>query len=231
MKFRSPTETPVHLSLTSGHTMLIGPDPVDVPEMFARVAVAEGCVSDSPLVGELSDASRVRANILDEEAKKRQRAAERTRQLLQENYQGIVASNDRDRQLLVDERAEVAKDLAHWSQMSRQDDPDKENNRVAGVAERQRRLDELNRRIGDDLFDGAVPDPQRRLAALRASGGEVKLWRGKWRITGINALEAQEQGRPRASQKTIRADLIEAAEAEKREGSHITTAASPFPTR
>jgi hypothetical protein len=64
----------------------------------------------------------------------------------------------------------------------------------------------------------AMGEAERRLIALRAIGGNVKWWRGAWRITGINNLTAQEKGRPRSSPKTIRLDLIEAAEAEKREG-------------
>lgn len=64
----------------------------------------------------------------------------------------------------------------------------------------------------------AMGEAERRLIALRAIGGDVKWWRGAWKITGINNLTEQEKGCPRSSQKTIRLDLIEAAEAEKREG-------------
>jgi hypothetical protein len=72
-----------------------------------------------------------------------------------------------------------------------------------------------------------APDPQRRLAALRALGGDVKWRRGKWSVTHIVKLENKErdESRPRASQKTIRADLLEAAEAEAkaaREGAKST---------
>ena len=44
MKFRSPTETHVHLASTSGHTFVIGPDLVEVPTRFHRTAVMEGCI-------------------------------------------------------------------------------------------------------------------------------------------------------------------------------------------
>ncbi|MGS0756129.1 hypothetical protein ACVBEH_16655 [Roseateles sp. GG27B] len=64
----------------------------------------------------------------------------------------------------------------------------------------------------------AVGEPKRRLDALRANGGDVKWWRSQWKVTGINALVRQEEGRPRSSHKTIRGDLVEAAETEKREG-------------
>jgi len=71
-----------------------------------------------------------------------------------------------------------------------------------------------------------VPEPAqksdklRRLEALRALGGDVRGFKGKWSVTGIGLLVKQEkdEGRDRRSEKTIRADLQEAAEAEKREG-------------
>lgn len=44
IKFRSPTEKPVHLSLTSGHTMVVGPEPTDVPDRFKRAAIDAGCL-------------------------------------------------------------------------------------------------------------------------------------------------------------------------------------------
>lgn len=63
-----------------------------------------------------------------------------------------------------------------------------------------------------------VSDPQRRLALLRELGGGVKWFDGKWEVTGMRALVQCEKGRPRSSEKTIRADLHDAAEAERREG-------------
>ena len=59
------------------------------------------------------------------------------------------------------------------------------------------------------------PDPERRLAALRALGGQAKWKRQGWRFTGIAKLVEQESGRARNTEKTIRADLREAAEAER----------------
>lgn len=46
MKFRSPTETPIHIGLLSGHTCLIGPELVEVPQMFHRQAVAKGALPE-----------------------------------------------------------------------------------------------------------------------------------------------------------------------------------------
>ena len=43
MRFRSPTEKPIHMGLTSGHTFIVGPDPTEVPPMFQRDAVLAGC--------------------------------------------------------------------------------------------------------------------------------------------------------------------------------------------
>lgn len=71
--------------------------------------------------------------------------------------------------------------------------------------------------VADSASTNATPDPERRLALLRALGGNATYKRGEWRFRGIVALEASEQreGRPRSSQKTIREDLIEAAESER----------------
>lgn len=57
-------------------------------------------------------------------------------------------------------------------------------------------------------------DPERRLAALRALGGSAKWKQQAWRFTRITELVRQERGRPRSTEKTIRADLREAAQAE-----------------
>ncbi len=69
-----------------------------------------------------------------------------------------------------------------------------------------------------------LPEPQRRLAALRLLGGDVKWWKCDWAITRIGKLVAQEKasGFARSSQKTISGDLKDAAEAEKREGDPAT---------
>lgn len=75
-------------------------------------------------------------------------------------------------------------------------------------------------------------EPQRRLEALRAMGGNAKWFHGKWAFTGIVQLTEAEKaaGRPRSDQKTIRGDLTDAAEAERRQGK--PQASSPwFPTR
>jgi hypothetical protein len=62
-----------------------------------------------------------------------------------------------------------------------------------------------------------TPDPERRLALLRTLGGSAKYFQDKWKFTGITELVAREKedGRKRSSQKTIRADLKEAAQAER----------------
>jgi hypothetical protein len=61
-----------------------------------------------------------------------------------------------------------------------------------------------------------APDPERRLSRLRALGGLVQYRRGAWKFTGIAALVESEraEGRKRCAEKTIRADLKEAAQAE-----------------
>lgn len=55
MKMRSPTDTPIYLALTSGHTLVIGPELVEIPRMFHRMALAEECLPegvDAPLPAE-----------------------------------------------------------------------------------------------------------------------------------------------------------------------------------
>lgn len=61
-----------------------------------------------------------------------------------------------------------------------------------------------------------TPDPERRLTLLRKLGGSYKYARGEWKFTGIAALVANEKdnGFKRCTEKTIRADLKEAAQAE-----------------
>lgn len=44
MKFRAPTEAPVFLSLTSGHTVVVTREGVDLDAMWNREAVAAGCI-------------------------------------------------------------------------------------------------------------------------------------------------------------------------------------------
>ncbi len=63
----------------------------------------------------------------------------------------------------------------------------------------------------------ATPDPERRLALLRTFGGSAKYTSGAWRFTGIAALVASEESenRKRRTEKTIRADLKEAAQNER----------------
>ena len=71
--------------------------------------------------------------------------------------------------------------------------------------------------VADSASNDATPDPERRLALLRALGGNAIYRRGEWKITGISALVASEksEGRKRSDEKTIRADLKEAAENER----------------
>ena len=62
-----------------------------------------------------------------------------------------------------------------------------------------------------------TPDSERRLMLLRKLGGSAKYARSEWAFTGIGALVAQEKadGRKRHSEKTVRADLVQAAQAER----------------
>ena len=60
----------------------------------------------------------------------------------------------------------------------------------------------------------ALSQGEQRLADLRANGGTANLVKGKWKFAGIKGLVARENGKPRSSEKTIRDDLAQAAQAE-----------------
>lgn len=66
---------------------------------------------------------------------------------------------------------------------------------------------------------GVVSDQERRLSRLRDLGGSASYDKssGTWKFKGISELIAAErhEGRGRSSDKTIRADLIAAADAER----------------
>lgn len=66
-----------------------------------------------------------------------------------------------------------------------------------------------------------TPDAERRLARLRALGGTAKYVRHEWKFTGMaDLVESEKAGdHKRRSEKTIRADLIQAAQAERDEKS------------
>lgn len=44
MKFKSPTDEPIQLSLTSGHTCVVEPDGTDIDPRFHREAIARNCI-------------------------------------------------------------------------------------------------------------------------------------------------------------------------------------------
>lgn len=44
MKFKSPTDDAVQLSLTSGHTCVVEPDGTDIDPRFHREAISKGCI-------------------------------------------------------------------------------------------------------------------------------------------------------------------------------------------
>jgi hypothetical protein len=46
MKFRSPTDQPVHLSLTSGHVAQVGAELTEIDPRFHREAIANGCIPE-----------------------------------------------------------------------------------------------------------------------------------------------------------------------------------------
>lgn len=47
MKFRSPTDEPLHVALLSGHTCIIPPEGAELEQMFHREAISRGAVPGS----------------------------------------------------------------------------------------------------------------------------------------------------------------------------------------
>lgn len=45
MKFRSPSDQPIHIALITGHTAVVPPDGVDLDPMFHKEASARGAVA------------------------------------------------------------------------------------------------------------------------------------------------------------------------------------------
>ena len=45
MKFRSPSDEPIHVALLTGHTALITPDGVELPPIFHKEASARGAIA------------------------------------------------------------------------------------------------------------------------------------------------------------------------------------------
>lgn len=49
MLLKSPTDTPLHIALLSGHAILIGPEPREVDAMFVSHAIQAGAIEpDKP---------------------------------------------------------------------------------------------------------------------------------------------------------------------------------------
>lgn len=44
MKFRSPTDEPLHIALTTGHTTVVSADGTELDSMFHREAISRGAV-------------------------------------------------------------------------------------------------------------------------------------------------------------------------------------------
>ena len=44
--YRAPTETPIRVALLSGHTLVLGPQPRPVPDLFLSHVLAAGAVAE-----------------------------------------------------------------------------------------------------------------------------------------------------------------------------------------
>lgn len=47
MKFRSPTDQPLHVALTTGHTCVVSPEGNEIDQMFHREAISRGAIPGS----------------------------------------------------------------------------------------------------------------------------------------------------------------------------------------
>ena len=64
MKFKSPSEEPMHIALTSGHSIVIEPEGTEVPAIFQKEAIARGAMpvgieEAAPLEGQKFDRAQV----------------------------------------------------------------------------------------------------------------------------------------------------------------------------
>lgn len=115
------------------------------------------------------------------------------------------------------ESAELQRFLSEQMTFTNDDDTLDEATLASLVA---RATDAASASVSVRLPSGALeqtPDSERRLARLRELGGSAKHKNGEWRFTGISSLADLERsdGRKRIDEKTIRADLREAAENER----------------
>lgn len=91
MKFRSPGNEPMHISLTSGHTLVIPPEGVEVPDMFRREAIARGA---EPLA---SDGSVVAAASKNDDGATGKSTADNRKDLIKEALRTMLnGSNEED---------------------------------------------------------------------------------------------------------------------------------------
>lgn len=64
MKFKSPSDEPMHIALTSGHAIVIEPEGSEVPAIFHKEAIARGAIpfgieEAAPLAGQNFDRAQV----------------------------------------------------------------------------------------------------------------------------------------------------------------------------
>lgn len=69
MKFRSPSDEPIHVGLLTGHTALITPEGVELPPMFHKEASARGAIAfdegpSSPVVPTAVDRQAAIAEVI-----------------------------------------------------------------------------------------------------------------------------------------------------------------------
>jgi len=71
MKFRSPTQEPVYLALTSSHTAVVGPELGELEQRFHREAIAEGCIPEGMDAAPMpKQTERTKSEVIDDAIRK-----------------------------------------------------------------------------------------------------------------------------------------------------------------
>lgn len=71
MKFKSPSDEPLHIALTSGHSIVIEADGTETPAIFHKEAIARGAMpvgieEAAPLEGQKFDRAQVIKNAINQ---------------------------------------------------------------------------------------------------------------------------------------------------------------------
>ena len=97
MKFRSPGDEPLHIALTSGHTLVIPPEGVEVPNIFKREAISRGAEPMAPDASDAADEPSAPVPAVDKSAEVAQAAAEKRKEMIKEALRNMLnGANEED---------------------------------------------------------------------------------------------------------------------------------------